>query len=175
MNAGRESKLLVGLGSNIEPERHIPLAIQSISKVLKFLRASRFYRTEPVGRKDQSDFINGCILLSTDLSPHTLKYEIFRPIEERLGRKRSGDRYGPRTIDIDILLYGDMVVKEEGIVIPDPELLHRDFLLVPAKEIAGDMVHPVTGKRLSEIPVDMGRLEPVFIPIRISDAQEDLS
>ena len=149
MNAGKTSKALLGLGSNVKPEKYIPLAVEQLKRHLDVLAVSDFYRSPPVGGEGTAEFINGCILIETSLPPRVLKYDVLRMIESRLDRLRiPDDKNAPRTIDIDILLYGDAIFREQGIEIPNPELLTRNFLLIPAQQIAGEMIYPPEGKAL---------------------------
>jgi 2-amino-4-hydroxy-6-hydroxymethyldihydropteridine diphosphokinase len=110
-------------------------------------RLSSLYVTKPWGRTDQGDFVNAVAEVETHLGPRELLSRV-KAIEDRLGR-RPGPRWGPREIDIDILLYGNEVVKEDDLVIPHPCLCERAFVLVPLAELAPDLVHPETGVRVS--------------------------
>jgi 2-amino-4-hydroxy-6-hydroxymethyldihydropteridine diphosphokinase len=110
-------------------------------------KMSSLYRTKPWGCLDQDEFLNAAAEVETHLSPQDLLATAKR-IEEGLGR-RLGTRWGPREIDIDILLYGDEVLKEDDLTIPHPYMCERAFVLVPLVEIAPDLVHPETGIRVS--------------------------
>ncbi|MFA5182717.1 MAG: 2-amino-4-hydroxy-6-hydroxymethyldihydropteridine diphosphokinase [Syntrophales bacterium] len=136
----------IGIGSNLEePIRQSRLALQKLAAVKDtcFLRASAFYRTEPVGVKDQDPFINGVAEIRTELSPRAL-LESLKSIEREMGR-RASLRWGPRVIDLDILLYDQEVVQEDDLVIPHPELHKRRFVLAPLCEIAAYAIHPAFG------------------------------
>jgi dihydroneopterin aldolase/2-amino-4-hydroxy-6-hydroxymethyldihydropteridine diphosphokinase len=138
----------IAVGSNIEPEKNIVHAVKMLMKKVSITGASAFYRTRPVGQTDQPDYINGMVRLYVTMDPRELKYRVLREVENALGRIRTKDRYGPRTIDLDVCLFGDRVIKEKDLVIPDPDLLKRDFLFVPALEIDRDIVVPGVNKRL---------------------------
>lgn len=128
----------IGLGSNLEcPERQVASAIRTLSALpnSKLLASSRLYRTAPVGLTDQPDYINAVVRLETRLEPRAL-LDALQAIERAHGRRRDGTRWGPRTLDLDILLYGDERLDTPGLTIPHPELANRAFVLVPLSEIA---------------------------------------
>ena len=101
------------------------------------LRVSPLYRTDPVGKIDQDWFVNAVAVVETELSPHAL-LELCLSIETALHRVRS-ERWGPRTLDIDILLYGDLRIQEKGLVVPHPRLTERAFVLAPLSDLAPEL------------------------------------
>ena len=111
---------------------------------IRLTRVSSGYETEPVGFTDQEKFINGAVSLETSHGPHAL-LRILQGIENRLERKRTL-RWGPRTVDLDILFFGDVVLDDPVLTIPHPRLTERAFVLFPLSEIAPAQVHPLTGK-----------------------------
>lgn len=113
---------------------------------------SSIYKTAAWGKTDQQDFLNQAVLLSTSLTATQLLTAVFH-IEERMGRKRL-EKYGPRIIDIDILLYNDCTIKDAGLTIPHPQLQYRRFALTPLNEIAASVVHPVLNKTIHELLQD---------------------
>lgn len=113
------------------------------------IKQSAIYETAPWGKHDQQNFLNQALLLSTVLSPQQLIRSILE-IEERLGRMRV-EKYGPRIIDIDILLFNDEVISEPGLTVPHPELQNRRFALVPLLEIADNIIHPVLHKTIGQL------------------------
>ncbi|MDZ4164360.1 MAG: 2-amino-4-hydroxy-6-hydroxymethyldihydropteridine diphosphokinase [Smithellaceae bacterium] len=134
----------IGLGSNVgEPLANCLKALDLIDQRegIRLLRRSSFYRTEPVGLLEQDWFINCVAEINTTLPPVEL-LNALQDVERSLGRER-GVRWAPRTIDLDILFYGQEIVREEGISIPHPELHKRRFVLIPMKEIASYLIHPV--------------------------------
>ena len=133
----------IGFGSNIGDRlKHIQNAIHALSKTegIVLEQISSIYKTAPVGYEKQGEFLNGVAAIQTSLSPlpllHTLK-----DIETAVGRQRRL-RWGPREIDLDILIYGDLCAQTEELVIPHPEMHLRRFVLVPLVEIAPNLVHP---------------------------------
>nr|WP_296911414.1 2-amino-4-hydroxy-6-hydroxymethyldihydropteridine diphosphokinase [Thiocapsa sp.] len=136
----------IAIGSNITPFEQIPQALDWLRHLPEsslFVESS-WYRTLPWGMVEQPDFVNLVVGLKTCLSPHSLLGET-RMIESRLQRVRR-EKNGPRTIDLDILLFGDRVLAEPDLHIPHPGLLVRDFMLIPLIEVAPDAVHPVRGR-----------------------------
>ena len=134
----------VGFGSNIGDRlAYIRSAIHALSETegITLQKISSIYQTDPVGYETQAQFLNGVAAIQTDLPPlcllHTLKN-----IETEVGRQHR-IRWGPREIDLDILIYGDLCLHTEQLVIPHPEMHLRRFVLIPLAEIAPDLVHPV--------------------------------
>jgi len=143
-------KAYIGLGSNLgEREAMIRLALDDLARLpeTRLVRASSLYDTEPVGEVDQPNFLNAVALIDTELTPRQLLWNLLL-IEKRLGRVRTQQRWGPRTIDLDLLLYGNLVIDEPDLKIPHPELLRRSFVLVPLVELDPLLTHPVSGETL---------------------------
>jgi len=142
-------KVFVGLGSNLgERESMIRLALEALSRLpgTHLVKASSLYDTEPVGEVDQPNFLNAVAQLDTELTARQLLWNLLL-IEKRLGRVRT-QRWGPRTIDLDLLLHGSLVLDEPELTVPHPELTARSFVLVPLVELDPLLVHPVTGETL---------------------------
>lgn len=134
----------IGFGSNIGDRlTHIQNAIHALSKTEGIIlqEISSVYKTDPVGYETQAHFLNGVAAIQTDLPPLSLLHAL-KDIETAIGRKHR-IRWGPREIDLDILIYGDLCLQTEKLVIPHPEMHLRRFVLVPLAEIAPDLVHPV--------------------------------
>lgn len=147
----------VGIGSNKgDPVTHCLDSIKHISSLedVEVLRRSSLYRTEPVGFKEQEWFINCVVEVRTPQTPHTL-LRMLQLIEDRMGRIR-GEKWGPRIIDLDILLYGQKVIEDDNLHIPHPELHRRRFVLVPLNEIASYVIHPLFGVSIQGL---LNRLE----------------
>lgn len=141
----------IGIGSNVEPEVNIPRALELLAERARLRAISTFYRTAALDRPGQPDFLNGACRIETDLDPRRLKFETLRDIEARLGRRRTADKYGPCTIDLDVLLYGRRVCDEPDLRIPDPDIRARPFVAAPLLELAPDAVLPDTGEPLAGI------------------------
>lgn len=145
-------KVYIGIGSNLhEPIRQVEVAIASLNKIPNSCVSclSSIYRSAPLGVKDQPDFINAVAQIETGLGPHALLSHLQR-IEREQGRVRDGTHWGPRIIDLDILLYGDECVSADDLLIPHPELRRREFVLYPLAEIAPDLALP-DGVRVSAL------------------------
>lgn len=141
----------LSLGSNLgDRERSLEQALDLIAQAgLKILRRSHIYETEPRDVRDQPWFLNLVVEAETDFFPKQLLARL-QQIEHQLGRKRIQPK-GPRTIDIDILLYGDSVIETDELVVPHPRLPERRFVLEPLAELAPDLRHPVTRRSIGEI------------------------
>ena len=127
----KTNRAVLGLGSNIDPEENIRKAIEIISGEVSLIKASSFVETEPVGFNEQRSFINGALLIETGLGASALKARL-REIETGLGRVRTGDKNGPRTIDLDILVWNGEVV--------DEDVYERGFLRDSIKELLPGIV-----------------------------------
>jgi 2-amino-4-hydroxy-6-hydroxymethyldihydropteridine diphosphokinase len=144
----------IGLGSNLgDKEANCRKAIALLAKSGRVVRASSLYCTEPMGYADQGDFVNAVVELETSLMPAALLDQC-RSIEEELGRVRTV-RWGPRTIDVDILLYGDARIETPELAIPHPLLHTRRFVLVPLCEIAPQVLHPKLRKTVADLLLDL--------------------
>lgn len=134
----REVDAYIGLGANLDdPARHVREAINALGGIpgCRLVKASRLYRSSPMGPQDQPDYVNAVAKLSVDLNPHRLLDEL-QAIEAAHGRVRKPDmRWGPRTLDLDILLYGDRTMDDGRLTIPHPGLCVRPFVFVPLLEI----------------------------------------
>src|SRR5574340_371435 len=134
------ARAFIAIGSNIEPERNVRAAIRSLAHQTRVTGISMVYCTGALDRPEQPHYFNCVVEIETQAPPAEVKHGILRPIENSLGRKRSADRYAPRTIDLDLLVYGDLAMDAEGIKLPDPEILQRPFLVIPLYELAPDLV-----------------------------------
>ncbi|HUB88689.1 MAG TPA: 2-amino-4-hydroxy-6-hydroxymethyldihydropteridine diphosphokinase [Dyella sp.] len=143
------ARVYLSLGSNQEPQRYLPAAIEELRARFGPLGVSPAYRSAAVGF-DGADFVNLAIGLDTDLSPTELN-DWLHALEDRHGRRRDVPRYADRTLDVDIVLYDDLVAQGPGhLDIPRKELKHA-FVLKPIADIAPDVRHPVSGKTMSEL------------------------
>jgi 2-amino-4-hydroxy-6-hydroxymethyldihydropteridine diphosphokinase len=139
----------VAAGSNVEPQRHLAFAVRELERVFGRLSASHAYRNKAVGFEGP-DFINLVVGFRTALTLDQV-IEILRDIERRCGRPADAAKWAPRTMDLDILLYGDRVLDEPGRKLPRPDLVRRAYMLGPLAEIAPRLVHPTLGKTIGEL------------------------
>ena len=137
----------VGLGSNLgDREATLRQAVAALREVpgVRIVAVSAFRETDPVGFLDQPRFLNGAAAIETELSPQELLAALLE-VERGLGRIRGGERYGPRTVDLDLLVYGDVTLAEPGLEIPHPRLHERRFALEPLAELAPGLEIPGKG------------------------------
>lgn len=143
----------LGLGTNLgNKDENLNGAVEYIrERVGRINSLSAFYVTEPWGFKSENSFLNAVCSVATDISPIELLY-ITKEIEKEMGRnKKSVDKiYCDRIIDIDILLYDDLIMQSEELTIPHPIMTERDFVMIPLAEIAPELVHPVLKKKMKE-------------------------
>ena len=144
----------LGIGSN--KGNRTDYLISAIEKIDKndncqVISVSSFYETRPFGIRNQDNFLNAVIKITTEFSPTEL-FDFLKQIEFELGRIRT-IRWGPREIDLDILFYNSLIYTDENITIPHKGVAERDFVVVPLCEIEPDLVHPVIGKKICEIEI----------------------
>lgn len=153
----------VAFGSNIDPENNIVRALKLLNELAPIGAVSTVYRTNPVQRPHQSEYYNGVCAIRAAQDARALKFDILRPIERRLGRVRTADAYALRTIDLDLLLLDDLVISEEDLNVPDPDIRERPFVALPLLEIAPTLILPDTGEALCEVARSMqtGALSPL--------------
>jgi 2-amino-4-hydroxy-6-hydroxymethyldihydropteridine diphosphokinase len=163
MADGRSVEAFIAVGSNIEPLRNVPAALDMLLEDVRVTGVSTMYRTAPLGRPEQPAFVNGVWRVETALDARKLKFTVLRGIEARLGRVRTEDAFAARPIDLDIALFGGAVIDEPDLVVPDPDVRERAFLAVPLVELAPELRLPGSGVRLADEPVcrDVGGLEPL--------------
>jgi 2-amino-4-hydroxy-6-hydroxymethyldihydropteridine diphosphokinase len=147
----------IAVGSNIRPAEHVPAALALLLEAVDVAGVSAFYRVRPLDRPRQPDYRNGAIRVETDCDPATLHNEVLRNIEAEIGRQRVEDPHAARSIDLDLVLYGDAAYREGGLVLPDPDILKRNFLAVPLAELAPDAVVEADGRSLREIATELGQ------------------
>ncbi|MEY3870175.1 MAG: hypothetical protein RLZZ338_4066 [Cyanobacteriota bacterium] len=142
----------IALGSNIgESQAILEGALKTLEQTpgITIKAKSSWYKTAPVGGPSQPDYLNGAAILQVQLSPQQLLKTLLE-IEQEFGRVRQ-ERWGPRTLDLDVLLFDDLILETPDLQIPHPRMTERAFVLVPLAEIAPDWIEPVTGEPISQL------------------------
>lgn len=150
--SGNHETAYIGLGSNIgNREENLNKAVEMLRSAvgIRVTAVSTYFNTAPVGYTEQPDFLDAVAEIKTSLTAYELLI-ICSDIEKKLKRERI-IHWGPRTIDLDILLFGSYILNEEMLTIPHPRMLEREFVLKPLNEIAPEMIHPVCNKSISEL------------------------
>ncbi|MBQ9180076.1 MAG: 2-amino-4-hydroxy-6-hydroxymethyldihydropteridine diphosphokinase [Firmicutes bacterium] len=150
----------IGLGSNMgDKGEFLYGAIDALGAHpdIEVKKISTLIETKPYGNEKQDDFLNGAIKVETMLSPMDL-LDVCQKLEDEAGRERT-EHWGPRTLDLDILCFDDEIIETERLVVPHPDMMNRDFVLRPMTEIASKFVHPVTGKTMGRMMVELHEKE----------------
>ncbi|MCG1981573.1 2-amino-4-hydroxy-6-hydroxymethyldihydropteridine diphosphokinase [Staphylococcus epidermidis] len=147
-------KAYLGLGSNIGNRK---LQLNEAIKILhayqgvQVTQVSHIYETEPVGYTNQPKFLNLCIEIETELNPQSL-LKCCLATEQQLHRKRE-IRWGPRTLDVDILLFDDQIIEQDNLSVPHPRMKERSFVLIPLNDIATNQIEPISNKSIGQLVV----------------------
>jgi 2-amino-4-hydroxy-6-hydroxymethyldihydropteridine diphosphokinase len=142
----------VSLGSNVDRERMLPEAVRRLAARSRVLAVSSVWESAAVGPAQRPRFFNAALLLATSLPPERLKRDLLRAVETELGRVRTGDRFAPRRIDLDLVLYDELRCRlPDGSELPDPDLDRYLHLALPIAELLPEGRHPVTGERYTEV------------------------
>jgi 2-amino-4-hydroxy-6-hydroxymethyldihydropteridine diphosphokinase len=142
-------RVFVAAGSNVEPERNLAKAAAALAQEFPDIELSPWYRNKAVGFEGD-DFINFVVGFSTDLSLHAVR-EKLREVEALCGREPGAHKWAPRSMDLDMLLYGDLVHDEPGLHLPRPDLLKRPFMLGPLADLVPDLPHPTANATIGEL------------------------
>lgn len=145
-------EVYIGLGSNLaQPEEQIKAALSSLAALpdSRLIKCSSLYQSQPMGPQDQPDYVNAVALIETILSPASLLQHT-QLIESQQGRIRKDNRWGPRTLDLDVLLFGQQQIDSEHLTVPHSGMKHREFVLYPLFEIAPNLILPC-GEKLSDL------------------------
>jgi 2-amino-4-hydroxy-6-hydroxymethyldihydropteridine diphosphokinase len=146
-------RAFIGIGSNIDPANNVLAAIRILARRVNLVAVSTVYLTDALDRPEQEPYYNCVAEIGTDAQPAEVRNDLLRPVESELGRRRTEDKYAARTIDLDLILYGnlEMEAQAEGLHLPDPDILKRPFLALPLFELAPDLVLPGYGLRIADI------------------------
>jgi 2-amino-4-hydroxy-6-hydroxymethyldihydropteridine diphosphokinase len=148
--AQRQNRVFVGVGSSVEPEVHVPAALARLADAVGLAALSTFYLTPALGRPSDPPFVNGVVEVADALAPEPLK-DALRRIEEAEGRRRAGDPFAPRPMDLDLLLHGRTVSTAPDLPLPHPDVTRRRFVALPLLELAPDLALPGSRARLSTL------------------------
>lgn len=143
------ARAFVGVGSNIDREKNVRSALQALHRAFSNVAASAVYESSAVGFEGEN-FFNLVVALETELSPRALQDRLHK-IESGFGRERGGPRYVSRTLDLDLLLYDDLVCNEQDLQLPREDVSRFAFVLRPLAELAGELRHPVSGEAFAEM------------------------
>jgi len=150
---GLKHSAFISIGSNIgKPVENCRKGLSALEDAhgIQLIKASKFYKTEPVDYKDQAWFINAVVEISTFLEPIQL-FNSLKLIEKEAGRTEDGIRFGPRVLDLDIIFFEDLVLETPDLVIPHPRMDNRRFVLKPLCDINPDLVHPIFHKTMRDL------------------------
>lgn len=143
-------RVFVSVGSNVDPETNVRRAVRMLDGELGVRAVSTFYRTPALRRPADSPFLNGVIEVGDAFGPLELKARL-RQIERALGRERGADRFAPRTVDLDLLIYGEEARASDELTLPHPDVLERAFVAGPLSELAPDLILPGSGRALRDV------------------------
>lgn len=150
------SRAFIELGSNVDAEKNLPRAAAALRRLGEITAVSEVYATKPYGPTDQPDFLNAAVELRTEMAPHALRRAL-RELEAELGRARGGDRYTPRPIDLDLCLYDELVLENDELTLPHPDVSERAYLARSLADLDPELRHPSSGETMAELAA---RLEP---------------
>lgn len=173
------ARAFIGVGSNINAEGNVRRALHRLAREVRVVGISTVYRTQALDRPGPPEFYNCVVEVETQIPPAELKRVVLRRIEQELGRVRARDQYAPRTIDLDLLIYGDLVITTPQLVIPDPEIARRPFLAIPLYELAPELVLPGSGQPIKQVAAGLASqpMEPLahYTKLLRRDIENELS
>ncbi len=140
----------ISLGSNIDPEKYLPLAVHQLGKMGRVIEVSKVYQNPAIAHEPQADYLNAAVLIETERPPEDIR-RMLREIEAQLDRVRTSDKYAPRTMDLDLCLYGDLQIELDDLQLPDPDILTRPHLARTLADLRPDYQIPGNHRTLEEI------------------------
>jgi 2-amino-4-hydroxy-6-hydroxymethyldihydropteridine diphosphokinase len=164
------AKIYLGLGSNVEPETYLKLGIRELCLRFGVLEMSNIYRSDAVGF-DGDDFLNLVLGFDSDLSLSEI-HQAIEDIHSVAGRQRGESRYSARILDIDLLLYGDLVLDTGPIRVPRTDILKYSFVLGPLAEIASDLRHPETGRLITDHWAEFDKKSQPLTPVSVDTTNQ---
>ena len=143
-------RVFVSVGSNVDPETNVRQAVRLLQRELGIRAISTFYRTPALKRPADPPFVNGVIEVGDAFGPLEVKKQL-RQIEQALGRERTADRFAPRTVDLDLIIYGDEAMSSGELTLPHPDIVERPFVAIPLLELAPDLILPDSRRSLRSV------------------------
>lgn len=147
----------ISFGSNINPAENVVQSLRLLAQQVRIVNISTVYLTAAIDRPEQSEYYNGVMVIETRQPPLDLKYNILRTIETQLGRKRSEDKSAPRPIDLDILVYDDIIIDNPQLILPDPQIQKRPFIAIPLYELTPELLIPKYNIPIKDIAAKMDK------------------
>jgi dihydroneopterin aldolase/2-amino-4-hydroxy-6-hydroxymethyldihydropteridine diphosphokinase len=157
------AKAFLSVGSNIDPAENVRRALELLGGHADIMGISTVYLTAAENRPEQPSYYNCVIEVETQAPPLEFKYSVLRTIEEAIGRRRTEDKSAARTIDLDLILYDDLIMETETLTIPDPQISRRAFVALPLHELSPDLRLPGSGVSIAEIAASLpqGEMTPL--------------
>lgn len=149
--------VFVSVGSNLQPERNLPQAIALLDGRARVLDLSTIFMSAAEGPAGQPHFLNSVVRVATRIAPRDFKFDVLRAVEAELGRRRTEDKYAPRTIDLDLILYDEMVISAPDLIVPDPEILVRPYLAFALYELEPGLQLPGSNRTIEDVVGGMRR------------------
>ncbi len=149
------ARAFLSVGSNIEPAENVRRALELLCRHVRVTSISTVFLTPAEDRPEQPPYYNCVVEVETQIPPIELKYSVLRQIEESLGRKRTADKFAARTIDLDIVLYDDLIIKTDDLTIPDQQIHRRPFVALPLQELSPGLRIPGSDLSIAEIAASL--------------------
>ena len=162
----KNHQVYIGIGSNIAPEENVPDSVRLLHQYVKVSDISKVWETPPVGCGDCDNYLNAAVLIETDLTAEQLRQNVLRKIEKQLGRVRTTDKYAPRTIDLDILIYDQEII--------DQDIWQFAFLAVPVAELIPTLKSRRTGNYIQEVANRLQQTDKIKLRLDISLSDQNV-